>query len=780
MENLTQQQIEALIQFIDGAEDPATVTNTIVAAVLTFLADKAAGMTTAQALLEELAAADSNLSTRITQLQQLIQSIGSVVYLDSMGEDLDGALVRPDSGMLVYDPDNMIIKKYTTPYQYDIISLNEKFLYCNRVTGYFYRSSSHSGMVPIGGAADSKMKVINNLTEGGTDVALSAEMGKKLKALIDAIGSSILGPGTYAGAWAMSKVNTVPFCWLWQETVGGVAISKPIWHIGNSVFVDSAGGVVSVQAAAIPAIPTFSETSGSTVGKGTELTITPDTDSALYYKIDNGNWIISDVAVTIEINATCTVTAKCVNNAGSSSEVPCSLTVSGPQTPRFSAKPGTTIDNNNVVSRGGYVVITGEAGGVLHYKINSGSYIDVNSVGGAAPTAEVQITGATTIMAYNTINGENSEVVTKPYTMAALAAPSMSPAGGQLPAGGGTVGITGPAGASIYYTLDGSTPTDQSTLYTDEPISVSEDKTIKAIAKDDYGYSEVTTETYTVAVDHKFQFKIKLTENNQQVLPPFTHNGSPSYTCSIDWGDGSDPVNYNNKYFTSTDYSNKTQAHTYSGEVGDEFVITIRGSVIPKLFFSNAASGLWFLPALITEVLENTLDCDTEIRSLEACSNIVSLASNTFQNSTSTGGIPTHLTTVPSGLLSHLRKGGSLPSCYGMFQSSNLVFTEALTNELKSAISSCTNFFNMFYGFLGQIALPDDFFDGVEEGTVTNTSGMTHTAGSHVTGDAKKLYDSLVTKMVSGYTSNDVIRTFSATGLSNRNQVPSGWGGTMS
>ena len=86
----------------------------------------------------------------------------------------------------------------------------------------------------------------------------------------------------------------------------------------------------------------------------------------------------------------------------------------------------------------------------------------------------------------------------------------------------------------------------------------------------------------------------------------------------------------------------------------------------------------------------------------------------------------------------------------------------------------------MFYGFLGQIALPDDFFDGVEEGTVTNTSGMTHTAGSHVTGDAKKLYDSLVTKMVSGYTSNDVIRTFSATGLSNRNQVPSGWGGTMS
>lgn len=52
-------------------------------------------------------------------------------------------------------------------------------------------------------------------------------------------------------------------------------------------------------------------------------------------------------------------------------------------------------------------------------------------------------------------------------------------------------------GATIYYTLDGSTPTDGSTQYT-SAISVSETKTIKAIAKKGSDYSNVATATYTI------------------------------------------------------------------------------------------------------------------------------------------------------------------------------------------------------------------------------------------------------------------------------------------
>lgn len=53
-------------------------------------------------------------------------------------------------------------------------------------------------------------------------------------------------------------------------------------------------------------------------------------------------------------------------------------------------------------------------------------------------------------------------------------------------------------GASIYYTLDGSTPSESSTLYKD-PITLEETTTIKAIAiKEGMANSEVATATYTI------------------------------------------------------------------------------------------------------------------------------------------------------------------------------------------------------------------------------------------------------------------------------------------
>lgn len=44
------------------------------------------------------------------------------------------------------------------------------------------------------------------------------------------------------------------------------------------------------------------------------------------------------------------------------------------------------------------------------------------------------------------------------------------------------VTMTGPTGASIFYTLDGSTPTDQSLEY-EGPITLSETTVMKAVAK---------------------------------------------------------------------------------------------------------------------------------------------------------------------------------------------------------------------------------------------------------------------------------------------------------
>ena len=58
------------------------------------------------------------------------------------------------------------------------------------------------------------------------------------------------------------------------------------------------------------------------------------------------------------------------------------------------------------------------------------------------------------------------------------------------------VTITGPDGAEIRYTTDGSTPTSESSLYS-EAVTLSDTATVKAIAIKDGQTSEVSSKLFT-------------------------------------------------------------------------------------------------------------------------------------------------------------------------------------------------------------------------------------------------------------------------------------------
>ena len=80
-----------------------------------------------------------------------------------------------------------------------------------------------------------------------------------------------------------------------------------------------------------------------------------------------------------------------------------------------------------------------------------------------------------------------------------VATPTASPDSGAVESGTSVALSCATIGASIYYTVDGSTPTAESTLYS-SAISITEATTIKAIGiKTSCTNSNVATFSYTIA-----------------------------------------------------------------------------------------------------------------------------------------------------------------------------------------------------------------------------------------------------------------------------------------
>ncbi len=112
-----------------------------------------------------------------------------------------------------------------------------------------------------------------------------------------------------------------------------------------------------------------------------------------------------------------------------------------------------------------------------------------------------------TIKAIATAPGFGTSAVSSAaYTInGPVAAPTFNPAAGSYNSAQSVSISDATAGASIFYTIDGSTPTTSSTPYIGTPIAVSGNETLSAIAAIGSGdISTVTVATYTINIGPAF------------------------------------------------------------------------------------------------------------------------------------------------------------------------------------------------------------------------------------------------------------------------------------
>ena len=235
--------------------------------------------------------------------------------------------------------------------------------------------------------------------------------------------------------------------------------------------------------------PTFSVAAG-TYNATQKVSLYCPTDGAtIYYTTDGTKPSTSSTKYTgqITVSTTTTIKALAVNGEKSSLVATAKYVINQPPSaPTFSLRAGTYNSPQSVE-------ITCDTSGATIYYTTDGSTPSSLS---AAYSSPIVIDKSVTIKAIAYKNTLTSPVTTATYTiLIPPTAPLVSPAGGSF-SNPQQVTLNCPTeGAAIHYTLDDTTPTENSPLYS-EPFTIGTDTTVKVIAVKDGLVYDVTSASF--------------------------------------------------------------------------------------------------------------------------------------------------------------------------------------------------------------------------------------------------------------------------------------------
>lgn len=288
-----------------------------------------------------------------------------------------------------------------------------------------------------------------------------------------------------AKATASSTLYKGPISVSSSQTINAVAI--------QTGWTASADIAQTYSIASVPATPTFSPAPGNYTTAQTVAIADATSGATIYYTANGTPPTAASTPYTgpITVAATETLNAVAIVNSESSAVGIAAYTITETAaTPSFSPAAGTYTATQSVT------ISDTTPGAAIYYTTN-----------GSAPTkASTPYAGAISVSASETLQAiaiapgyVNSAVATAAFTITPVATPVFSVAAGTYNTPQSVTLTDATAGATIYYTTNGTTPTTSSLKYA-SAIAVNYSETIQAIAvAPGYNNSPVASALYTLA-----------------------------------------------------------------------------------------------------------------------------------------------------------------------------------------------------------------------------------------------------------------------------------------